>query len=94
MLYGSVAAGLGKTALRAVRTEAMRTTGMELAGQSTTAVLSVVLGGLADPAVKVPVAIILQWLQIAKAQAAETPGLYSMWRLAVKAAKARQARAW
>ena len=38
--------------------------------------------------------IILQWLQIAQTQAAEIPGLDSLWRLKVKAAKARQARAW
>ena len=94
MLYGNTAAGIGKAALHSVRTEAVRTLGLEMAGHSTTAVLAVALGELADPAVKVPVATIMQWLQIARSQFEHYPGLPSMWRLAVKAAKSRRERRW
>ena len=56
--------------------------------------IAVTLGGVADPAIKLPVAIGMQWLQIARAQMQDTPGLASMWRLAVKAAKHKQGRKW
>ena len=89
-----VSAGLVNAALNAVRTEAMRTTGLEMAGQSTTVVPAVALGDTADPAIKLPVAIVLQWLQIARVQAEATPGLDSMWRLAVQSAKNKKERKW
>ena len=84
MLCGAVATGMGKTALAAVRAEAVHTAGVAMAGQSTTAALAVVLGELGDPAIKVPIAVIMQWLQIARVQVHEVPGLPSLWRLAVK----------
>ena len=84
MLYGAVATGVGKTAMAAVRAEAINATDLSMKGQSTTAVLAVVLGNYSDPAIKLPTAIVLQWLQIARSQVQEIPGMPSLWRLSVK----------
>ena len=94
MLYGAVATGLGKTAMSAVRAEALHTTGMAIAGQSTTAAIAVVLGELADPAVKLPIAVIMQWLQLSKLLIKDTPGLPSLWRLAAKHLKDKGEQKW
>ena len=48
----------------------------------------------ADPAIKLQVAIVLQWHQLAQSQADQLPGLASMWRSTVKAVLQKNNAKW
>ena len=94
LMYGAVAAGLGNKAMQDARVQAIKTIGLEMRGQSTTAALAIALGEHKDPAIQHPMAIIMQWLQLAHQFLQDMPGMASMWRLAVKHLKSKQRYKW
>ena len=72
----------------------MRTLGLEMSGQSTTAALAIALGAYQDPAIKVPIAIILQWLQLTQQYLTDMPGVASLWRLQTVHLRSKKQYKW
>ena len=73
---------------------ALTSAGMHAKGQSMTAAIAVVLGPLADPGVKLRVAIIMQWLSLACLPQVQLPGIANLWGKAVEKLKHKGAQRW
>jgi ribonuclease HI len=83
MLYGATVAGLGQRSLQGVRTLAVNALGCSTSQQCVTSTLALSIGCYMDPAVKVKVSIIYQWMEILFSKAFIPRAAEAAWTKAV-----------